>query len=63
MKDFWVMWTYVGNYGGPYHRPAKDAASAGQSVIDGFSPDFSARGVVYVFDTKPIVMGGGAKKG
>ena len=52
-KKFYVMWTYIGNYGGPYERWATSAEEAGESVRQGFSQDFRDKGTVYVFGSRP----------
>ncbi len=53
-KTFWIMWTYVGNYGGPSRWDgATTAEEAAKQVSDGLSRDFRARGRIYVFDSPP----------
>ena len=56
LSKFWVMWTYLGNYGGPWVREASSAEVAGKMVVDEFSQDFAERGVVYVFDSEPTIV-------
>lgn len=60
MKKFYVMWTYIGNYGGPWEREANTAEEAGRSVIRGMSGDvsgdFARKAKLYVFDTPPSAI-------
>lgn len=53
MQTYHVMWTYIGNYGGPYKREADSPEGAARSVIRGFSDDFGAKAKLYVFDSPP----------
>lgn len=49
MKKWFVIWTYVANYGKMW-VDAETAEQAAQTVVRAFSEDFARRGNVYVFD-------------
>jgi hypothetical protein len=61
MKKFYVMWTYIANFGGPYERWADTPQAAAESVRQGFSKDFRDKGTVYVFDAAPVLVVKGDK--
>ncbi len=61
MKKFYVMWTYVANYGGPWEREGKSAEDVGLSVVRGFSDDFAERCKVFVFESMPSFVYEGSK--
>ncbi len=56
MQDFWVMWTYLGNYSDePYKLKAESAQKAADVFLNGFSEDFRKKGSVFVFDKPPVL--------
>lgn len=52
MKKWFVIWTYIANYGKMW-VDAETAEQAAKKVVAGFSEDFAKRGKVYVFDKAP----------
>jgi hypothetical protein len=61
MKKYWVFWTYIANYGGPWEHEAESAEHAAEKVVQGFSEDFAKRGSVFVFDHPPVFTRKGEK--
>lgn len=55
MKKFWILWTYVANYG-QFECMAKDAKEAADKLYSCFSADFKARGTIYVFEGNPKLL-------
>lgn len=55
MKEYWVMWTYSANYGNPRSVMANSPQEAKDKVVAYFSPDFQAKGNVFVFASPPVI--------
>lgn len=55
MNKYYLMWTYIANFGGPWERWANTPEEAVEHLRLGFSQDFRDKGTVYVFDTPPIL--------
>ena len=55
MKDFWILWTYVANYG-KMKIPARDAKHAAEQLCACFSKDFKEKGSIFVFDKEPSLV-------
>jgi hypothetical protein len=55
MKDFYVLWTYLGNHSSVMHVPALSAESVRDAVFATYSDDFGAKATVYVFDRRPVL--------
>lgn len=54
MRDWWVMWTYLGNHSDrPTKVEAATAEKAAEIFIKGFSEDFRKKGNVFVFPVPP----------
>ncbi len=53
MKNYFVFWTYIANYGVLRDYPGESPEDVARKVVAGFSPDFRARGKVYVFEQHP----------
>ncbi len=56
MKDFYVIWTYIGNYSKVQKIEAKDELEAAERATYCFSNDFKQKGTVYVFDRSPVYV-------
>lgn len=56
MRDYWVMWTYIANYGGPTRVKAESPKAAAKHIYDCYSEDFKKKGVVIVFDNEPALV-------
>jgi hypothetical protein len=52
MKNYFVVWTYIANYGQQWIA-AKSPKEAADKLILGFSKDFEHRATIYVFDKEP----------
>ena len=52
MNKYYIVWTYMANYG-TMVRKADSAKAAAESVLRGFSADFARLGNVSVFDQPP----------
>jgi len=55
MNQYFVIWTYVANYGVTKMEGETPEAVA-NVFIHGFSADFRERGKVYVFDKEPVFI-------
>ncbi len=55
MRDFWVIWTYIGNFSKLQKVQANNPADALERVTGFFGSDFRKRGSVYVFDKEPVI--------
>ncbi len=55
MKNYWILWTYIANYG-RIRLPARDAKHAADQLYACFSPDFKEKGTIFVFDTEPALV-------
>ena len=53
VKDYYVIWTYITNYGVIQQYPGKSPEDVARKVVAGFSEDFALRGKVYVFENPP----------
>lgn len=61
MKTYWIIWTYIANFGRMTVQ-AKSEDEAVNRLYDCFSPDFENRATVYVFDKEPsLVLRNGQK--
>ena len=58
MTEYFVIWTYIANYGKMVVH-ATNQHEAAEKVRAGFSDDFRKRGTIYVFDSPPKIFGPG----
>ena len=56
MRKFYVIWTYLANYGVMDNVEAETAELAARRGVLGFSEDFARKGKVYVFDDEPLFV-------
>ena len=56
MKEYFVIWTYIANYGVMKNYSASSPEDCARRVAIGFSEDFQKKGKVYVFDSPPAAM-------
>lgn len=65
MKDFWILWTYLGNHcNSPFKYHGEDPQEAVDVLNSYFSEDFKEKATIYVFDCPPILtVRKGAKQG
>lgn len=63
MQKFYIIWTYVANYG-KLEVKAKDKYMAAEQVYAFYGPHFREEATVYVFDHDPaLVIVNGAPAG
>lgn len=53
MKSYFVIWTYIANYGTMTIEAASPHAAA-ERVYNGFSDDFRARGTIHVAEAVAV---------
>ena len=53
-KTYWVIWTYVADYGGPIRIAAHSAREAVEILRAGFGDDIRKKVKIYVWDTFPV---------
>lgn len=55
MKPYWILWTYIANYG-KIKLSARDPKHAADQLYACFSADFKERGTIIVFDCEPVLV-------
>lgn len=56
MKQFYVLWTYIGNYSKLMPVKADSPQKALKLTTEGFGPEFLRNAIVFVFDHSPALI-------